>query len=317
MHRGDRILVVGSSNADVILNVPRNPYSGESLLVNNRVNGLGGKGSNRAVALSRLGADVRLSCKIGRDELGESILSAYEKENISTDLIFYDEQSGTGTAYVIIDENGSNTILSYMGANDTFNRQDLDKLISLLPQFSYLSLELEISLTAVEEILHAARTQDIHAIVDAGPVRELSLELFRDVFILSPNENEAAQLTGIEILHIEDARQACVKLYESGCKHVILKMGSQGAMLYDGSEFSHFPAYRNAGHPVDTTAAGDCFMAALTFGLSRKMEMNQAIRYANVAAAISVTRMGAITSLPSREEVDTMFVQALQEGYAE
>lgn len=315
MPTGDRILVVGSSNADIILNVPRNPHVGESLVVNHRVNGLGGKGTNRAVALSRLGANVQFCCKVGRDALGESILSAYEKENLSTELIFFDDRAGTGTAYVLVDESGNNTILSYLGANDTYSRQDMDQLIAVLPQFDYLSLELEISIGSVEELLHAASVRDVRVIVDAGPVRDIALQAFRGVFILSPNENEAAQLTGVEIVGERDARQACVKLYESGCKNVVLKRGAKGALLYDGDRFYDYPAYRNAGQPVDTTAAGDCFMAAMTFGLTRRMSLEEAIQYANVAAAISITRPGAIPSLPSRSEVDVMFAKSREEGY--
>ncbi|XID90975.1 ribokinase [Paenibacillaceae bacterium WGS1546] len=313
MHSSQRILVVGSANADVILHVPRNPVSGESLLVRDRLNGLGGKGSNRAVALSRLGADMQFSCKIGRDAPGDILLSAYERENIAPDLIFYDEQAGTGTAYVLVEENGNNTILSYMGANETYTRNDLNKLLSAMPRFGYLSLELEISLPVVEELLSEARARGVHAIVDAGPARSVPLGLFRGALVLSPNEVEAAELTGIAITSESEARQACVKLYESGCRNVILKLGAQGAMLYDGGEFIRFPAYRGAGEAVDTTAAGDCFMAALTFGLSRGMDMHGSIRYANVAAAISVTRPGAIDALPFREEVDRLYARSLEE----
>lgn len=315
MPADNRVLVIGSSNADIVLNVPRNPFKGESLLVDKRTSGLGGKGSNRAVALSRLGASVQLCCKIGRDAYGESILQAYEHENLSAELILFDDEIGTGTAYVLLDEDGNNTILSYLGANDTFNRQDIDKVASVMPQFNYLSMELEFSLAAVEEFLFHARGLDICSIVDAGPVRDISLEIFKDVYILSPNENEAAQLTGIEIRSLADAKQACRKLYESGCRNVVLKMGGNGALLYDGHEFTPMPAYRNAGPLADTTAAGDCFMAALTYALTGKMNLKQAIQYANVAAALSVTRRGAIPSLPAQEEVAHMYAKAQREGY--
>jgi ribokinase len=255
---------------------------------------------------------MEFSCKLGRDVQSDVLLSAYGHEKISSDLIFFDEQTGTGTAYVLVDGNGNNTILSYMGANDTFNRRDLDKLVTEMPRFGFLSLELEISLSAVEELLQASRKHGVHAIVDAGPARELPLDLFRDVLVLSPNEVEAAQLTGISITGMRDARLACIKLYESGCRNVVLKLGAQGALLYDGGDFVHFEACR-AGEAVDTTAAGDCFMAALTFALSRGTDMHNSIRYANAAAAISVTRRGAIDALPFGEEVELLYSRSLKE----
>ncbi|MBW4079841.1 ribokinase [Paenibacillus sp. S150] len=314
MERAKRILVVGSSNTDIMMHVPRNPRSGESLIIRDQFTGIGGKGSNRAIALSRLGADVQFCCKLGMDAGGRAIALAYEREQLSTELILYDEQLGTGTAYVLIDDNGSNTILSYMGANDSFNRSDIARLTALLPRFQYLSLELECSLSLIEELMHQAGQLELCAIVDAGPARDIALSTFRNAYILSPNETEAAQLTGIEIIKEADAREACRKLYESGCGNVLLKRGSRGALLYDGAEFLQFPAYP-AGQVLDTTAAGDCFMAALTYALTLHSNLPRAVQYANIAAGISVTRRGAIASLPWRDEVSAACARAEQEGY--
>ncbi|KHL92321.1 hypothetical protein QW71_29860 [Paenibacillus sp. IHB B 3415] len=314
MERAERVLVVGSSNTDIIMHIPRNPRSGESLIIRDQFTGIGGKGSNRAVALSRLGADVQFCCKLGRDAGGRAIAQAYEREQLSTELILYDEQLGTGTAYVLIEENGSNTILSYMGANDSFNRSDISRLTALLPGFQYLSLELECSLALIEELLHKAGQLEVCTIVDAGPVRDIPLSTFRSAYILSPNETEAAGLTGIEILKEDDARQACRKLHESGCRNVLLKRGARGALLYDGTEFTGFPACP-AGRVLDTTAAGDCFMAALTYALTLHFTLPRAVQYANIAAGISVTRQGALSSLPWRDEVSAACARAEQEGY--
>jgi len=315
METGKRILVVGSSNTDIMLQVPRNPRSGESLVIHDQSAGIGGKGSNRAIALSRLGADVQFCCKLGRDAGAKAIIEAYEAENLSTDYVLYDEHAGTGTAYVLIEDNGSNTILSYLGANDAFNEQDIAMLTAILPGFHYLSIELECSLSLVEELMHQAGRQGVRAIVDAGPARDIPLETFRNAYILSPNESEAAQLAHIEIVTEEDARQACRKLYESGCGNVLLKRGEKGALLYDGTDFTSYPAYSSAGRVIDTTAAGDCFMAALTYALTLHSNLHRAVQYANIAAAISVTRSGAIRSLPHRDEVNALFARAQQEGY--
>lgn len=314
----ERVLVVGSSNTDVILRIPRYPLQGESLVVKKREQALGGKGSNRAVALTRLGADLDFCCKLGKDASGEFILNAYEKEGVSRDMVLLGDTEGTGTAYIMLEDSGSNTILSYLGANGDYTREDIDKILSKLPQYGYLCMDLEFSLDAIRAILKASKEGGPKAIIDAGPVRkELPLDAFSGAYVLSPNETEAAGMTGIQITDRASAEKACLALYESGCENVILKWGKQGALLYDGSSFTHYPAYNGSGEVVDTTAAGDCFMAGLTCRLSEGCPLGKAILYANIAASIAVTRLGAIPSLPNREEVEFMVEKAKRAGYCD
>lgn len=316
MSARDQVLVAGSANIDVMLQVPRNPHQGESLVVAGQRTGLGGKGSNRAIALQRLGLDVQFCCKLGQDSSGDVVFNALQAEGIGTRLVKRDALSATGAAYIMIEPDGTNTILSYLGANNAFTKADINDIVSQLPSFSYLSLELECSLSLIEQLLYHGRKQEKIIIVDAGPVREMELREFRDVDVFSPNETEAAQWTGFAVDTEEAAREACFFLHDAtGSKRVLLKRGEHGAMLYDGQTIQNFPAYRQAGQVVDTTAAGDCFMGALTLGLTRKLPLQQAIYYANVAAAITVTRSGAAASLPTRAEVDEMFVQAQEGGY--
>lgn len=311
-----QVLVAGSANIDIMLQVPRTPHQGESLVVAGQRTGLGGKGSNRAIALGRLGLDVQFCCKLGQDSSGDLVLSALQSEGIGTRLVKRDEHVGTGTAYIMVEPSGKNTILSYLGANNAFTKADINGILDQLSSFSFLSLELECSLSLIEQLLYHGRKQDKVIIVDAGPVREIELGEFRDVDIFSPNETEAAQWTGFAVDTEEAAGEACCYLYEAtGSKRVLLKRGEHGAMLYDGQDLRNFPAYREAGQVVDTTAAGDCFMGALTLGMARKMPLDQAIYYANVAAAIAVTRSGAATSLPTGAEADAMFAKAQEEGY--
>ena len=141
------------------------------------------------------------------------------------------------------------------------------------------------------------------------------MEAFRGAYVLSPYETEASGMTGIKITDRDSAEKACAALYQSGCENVILKWGKQGALLYDGTDFSHFPAYSGSGKVVDTTAAGDCFMAGLTCRLSEGYSLKESIQFANIAASIAVTRLGAIPSLPNRKEVELMAEKAGQEGY--
>ncbi|WP_374019681.1 ribokinase [Paenibacillus thiaminolyticus] len=314
----DQVLVAGSANIDVMLQVPRNPHQGESLVVAGQRTGLGGKGSNRAIALHRMGLDVQFCCKLGHDSAGDLVLDTLETEQIGTRLVKRDEQIGTGTAYIMIAPDGKNTILSYMGANNSFTDADIADIIANLSTFSYLSLELECSLSLIEQLLHHGRKQQKVMIVDAGPIREMDMDWFRDVDVFSPNETEASQWTGFQVDTEEAAREACRKLYTvTGSKNVLLKRGEHGAMLYDGREVRNFPAYRHAGKVVDTTAAGDCFMAALTLAMTRQLPLEKAVYYANVAAAIAVTRPGAAASLPTGAEADRMFAKAQEGGYVQ
>lgn len=299
---------------DVVLKVPRWPVPGESLLVEGLSRNLGGKGSNRAVALKRQGADVRFCCKLGRDSAGKFIAEQYRKEGLDTSLVRYDETAETGSAYIVLDPKGSNFILSHLGANRFFGEGDCAALEREMPGAECLSMDLEFNLDAVARILALAHAHGVRTIIDAGPTRDVTLDLFRDAFILSPNETEAEQLTGIPVRDPASARKACEKLYGSGCRHVILKWGARGALLYNRDECTEFSAYQ-AGPVVDTTAAGDCFMAALACAVSQGKSLHSAIRYANVCAALSVTRRGAVPSLPRREAIESTVLKAGKEGF--
>ena len=192
-------------------------------------------------------------------------------------MVLLGDTEGTGTAYIMLEDSGSNTILSYLGANGDYNQEDIDKILSKLPQYGYLCMDLEFSLDAIRKILKASRKAALRPLSTRGPVRkELPLEAFSGAYVLSPNETEAAGMTGIKITDRASAEKACLALYESGCENVILKWGKQGALLYDGSLLTHYPAYGGSGQVVDTTAAGDCFMAGLTCRLSEGCPLDEA-----------------------------------------
>lgn len=311
--KNKNILVLGSANRDVILSVERNPMEGETILSDKRVYSIGGKGSNRSIALSRMGASAYLCCKLGDDKDGQVILSAYKDENVNTDYVFVDRDgTGTGTAYILLDKNGKNSIVNYMGTNNTFTEDDIGVLVDGMKRglFAYLSIELEISLDTIRRVIAEAKVCGLPTIVDAGPVRELELSMFEGVYIFSPNQKEAEQFSGISISSLADAKTVCMELYKrTGAQLVLIKLGGDGAMLYDGNTHTHFPACEAAGKVVDTTAAGDCFMGALTHGLVEGKALEEAISYANVAAAIAVSRPGALASMPYGHEVDALYKQ--------
>lgn len=299
-----RILVAGSANTDVVLKLPKAIENGESLIADSQLLIPGGKGANRAAALARLGANPLFACCLGNELFAEKLLEVYRSEKLDTSLIFR-KDSATGTAYILIDNKGSNRIVVYPGANALFGEAEIKAAAAVLPYTSVLSAELEIPPESVERLMYEAKKEDVPVILDAAPIREnLTPELFCGAYVLSPNESEARALTGIDIQSEYDAKEALRLLYSFGVKYALIKLGEKGSMCYDGSRFFTCKAV-NIGLPVaDTTAAGDCYMAALAKSLSDGKNIEEAMRFASAAAGISVTRHGALPSLPTLAEVE-------------
>ncbi len=302
-----RIWIAGSANMDVVISLDRVPAEGESVIVNSRAFVPGGKGANRAVALARLGGDTVFSCCLGTDAYGQTLADLYESENMDMSAITRLDGQGTGTAYILLESDGANRIAVYPGANDLYGTDNIDFFARNITDSELLCAELEIPLTAVERLISLAVKNDVPAIIDAGPVKKgVNLNMFKGAYILSPNETEAYMLTGIKVENEDSAREACRAMYDCGVKYALLKWGSHGSMCYDGSEFYLCPTFNRAGKVVDTTAAGDSYMAGLCKALSDGRSIKDAMRYATVVAGIAVTRFGAIPSLPHEEEVNKM-----------
>ncbi len=300
-----RIAVAGSSNMDVVLRVARAPEQGETIIIKSQEFIPGGKGANRAVALARLGAEPIFSCCLGADSFAEGLLNVYKAEKMDLSLMRKIENEATGTAYIFVEESGKNRISVYSGANAKYGEEDIKSLVRRFGEISMVNVELEIPPEAVERLVAEAVRADIPCIIDAGPVREFDKSIFKGAYVLSPNESEAKSLTGIDITDISSAREACKALFDIGIKYALIKLGSKGAICYDGTEFILSEQFDGAGKVLDTTAAGDCFMAALCFALEGGKNMSDAMHFANVAAGIAVTRKGAIPSLPTIEEVES------------
>ncbi len=298
-----RIAVAGSSNMDVVLGVKNAPEQGETILVNSQHFIPGGKGANRAVALARLGANPLFSCCLGGDAFGEELLKAYGNENMELSLIRKIGNEATGTAYIFVEQTGKNRISVYSGANASYGEKDISALVNRFNEISMVNAELEIPPEAVERLVKECVKADVPCVIDAGPIRDFHAEIFKGAYVLSPNESEAKALTGIEITDMNSAKECCRALYDIGVKYALIKLGSKGALCYDGSEYIISPQFDGAGKVVDTTAAGDCFMGALCFALNEGDTMAKAMHFANVAAGIAVTRKGAIPSLPHISEV--------------
>ena len=301
-----KIVVVGSFNMDLVVRLPVIPRPGETLLGGVFATFPGGKGSNQAVAAARLGGEVTMIGRVGADPFGDQMLSMAHSEGIDTRFVGIDSQAATGVALIQVDAQGQNSISVASGANFTLTAAEVVTAWEQLEQVDLLVMPLE---TPMETILMAAglaRKSGARVVLNPAPAQHLSPELLQYVDVLIPNEYEAAFMTGIEIHTQQDARLAAAHLLQSGPGSVIVTMGSQGALIAEPGQpeiaYSHAKAY--SVKVVDTTAAGDAFVGALAVALGEGHSLLEAARFASAAAALSVTRIGAQPSLPTRAEVD-------------
>lgn len=301
MKRQPRVLVVGSINMDLILRTGRVPSRGETILGKDYQLVPGGKGANQAVAASRLGGQVTFVGRIGNDANGERLMAQFEREGICTDYIKVDETSNTGLAAIMLEDSGDNRIIVYSGANMNISMEDVES--ALEQDYDVVLLQLEIPDDIVMGTFKLAKEKGISVVLDTAPARPLPLENFKGIDIISPNETEATALTGIEINSFQSAVQAA-KVLQAMCdpKHVVIKMGSKGAMVFDCCSFRHVPSFDV--EAVDTTAAGDAFTAAMATEYIKGGEIERAVEFANAVGALTVTKLGAQPSIPTRKEVD-------------
>lgn len=298
-----RILVISSANIDFVQRMRRMPYSGETVIENELKYSYipGGKGANSAIAFSRFGADTVFACKLGRDANAKRLRSIYEREGIDTRYILEDEDTPTGLASILVEDNGKNRIIVYPGANMTMTADDIEESFTCYPDAVYM--QLEIPDEAVIEAARRANEADIPLFIDAGPARlDFPLDKLGRIEIFSPNESECRIFTGITPNSEENCLRAAIRLSSLvDAKYIVIKLGDKGAFIYDGREYYMIPSEKV--EAVDTTAAGDIFTAVMTYVYLQNHNIVSAVKYATCAAAISVTREGASTSIPTREEV--------------
>ncbi len=301
--KNHRILVVSSANIDFVQRMRRIPYAGETVVENDIGYSYvpGGKGANSAVTFARLGADCVFTCKLGRDSNAKRLTSIYQREGIDTRYILEDPETPTGLASILVEENGKNRIIVYPGANMTMSAADIEESFTCYPDALYM--QLEIPDEAVLEAAHRAHEADIPVFVDAGPARlDFPLKELGRIEIFSPNESETRIFTGIAPTNDETCLRAAIRLSTLvDAKYIVIKLGDRGAFIYDGKEYYTVPAEKV--EAVDTTAAGDVFTAAMVYVYLQNGNILSAVKYATCAAAISVTRAGASSSIPTRAEV--------------
>jgi ribokinase len=302
-----RILVVGSANMDIVFSMPRIPNKGESIVAENYTYVPGGKGANAVTAVARLGADAVFCARLGNDDIGVKLAEAYRRENIVTRFISTDKNAQTGLAAILLENDGSNRIIVYPNANLNLEPGDVENAFLSYPDAVLTQFE-----TNPESVIAASRfaeKQNIPVFIDAGPVRkDFPYELLRNVEIISPNEVETAQITGINPTNAEMCLQACMRLQNmTKAKYIVLKLSDRGCCSYDGKDFEYMTSHFV--EAVDTTAAGDAFTAALTVEYMRTKNIVAACKYANLAGAVTVTKFGAMSSLPTRKDIEN-FISA-------
>lgn len=298
-----RILVISSANVDFVQNMARIPYSGETVTEPNAGYEYipGGKGANSAISFARFGADCVFCCKLGTDQNARRLKAMYREEGIDTRYIVDDPDHPTGLASVLVEGNGKNRIIVYPGANSALSKDDVEEAFGCMPDAVYL--QFEIPDEAVIEASRLCTENNIPLFIDAGPARiDYPLDRIGPVEIFSPNESEIRTLTGITPASEEGCLRAAIKLRSFvNAKYIVIKLGERGAFVYDGYQYYIIPAEKV--EAVDTTAAGDVFTAVMTYVYLKNGNIVSAVRYATCAAAISVTRKGASSSVPTRDEV--------------
>ena len=297
-----KILVLGSSNADLIFRVPRFNQPGETIAAENLITAFGGKGANQAIAAKRLGGNVSLITKLGDDSYGRSYVKYFVKNGLPRKFLLLDEKLPTGVAVIELNPGGENRIVVSRGSNKSLSPKDLRKFIQVWPSINVFVAQLEIPLPTVRMALQAAKTHGALTLLNPSPSIPLPPEFLSLVDFLVPNELEAQALTGIKMKTNRDLPRVAKRLLNRGVKNVVITLGSKGFFFKnaDGKIWRKaFPI-----KAVDTTAAGDAFMGALAVGLSEGQTIPYALSFASAAGALAATKLGAQPSLPVRSELD-------------
>lgn len=301
-----KICVVGSSMIDLISKVPRLPKMGETLVGRSFHLGYGGKGANQAVMAAKLGAQVTMVNKVGRDVFGEGTLKNYQEQGIDTTHVMFDERF-SGVAPIFVDDNAQNFIVIVPGANSGLSPADVQSARQVILDSDILICQLEIPMETTLEAFRVAKSGNVRTILNPAPAAPIPDELLQLADIFAPNETETELLTDLPVDTLVEAEVAARKLLSRGTRTVILTLGERGALLVDEEMVENIPAVKV--DAVDPTGAGDAFVGSLAVYLGEGLPLRDAIRRANAVAALSVTRIGTQVSFPKRVEADDFLKQ--------
>lgn len=302
-----RVTIVGSYNVGLFLKGARFPEIGETLVADKFFEGPGGKGSNQAVAAAKFGAEATFVGCIGDDKYGKDALAMYEQLGISTEAIRIDPTIHTGISVIFIDKDGRNMIEIVLGANGRLSNDDIDKSQELIKASAVVGFQLEGSIKLVDYGIRKIHSMGVKTLLDPAPAAKLDDSLYPFIDYIKPNETEATILTGIEVVDAVTAEKAGKWFLDRGVATAIITMGEKGALMMSNSNKQFFPALDV--DAADTTGAGDIFSGALMAALADGKETVEAIEFANHAAALSVTRLGVVESIPELEEVHNFLAE--------
>jgi ribokinase len=296
------ILVIGSLNADLVVRAPRFPAPGETIQGEDLVIFPGGKGANQAVAAARLGAKVAMVGRVGKDSFGTTLIDNLKNNKVDVRHILRDDSTPTGTAVIVLDSHGQNTIVVSPGANGKVNSTDIEP--EAFMDSPILLAQFEIPLETVIYSANLAREKKLRILLNPAPARTLPDELLMTVDYIVPNETELGLLTGKPVNNLGSIEEACRSLVARGAQNIIVTLGANGALIVNKNRAKHIPAYEVK--VVDTTAAGDAFVGGLAVGLLNGKSLEDAVQYACACGALAVTKFGAQPSLPTTEDIEKL-----------
>jgi ribokinase len=296
------ILVIGSFMMDLVVRTPRVPENGETIIGVDFHRFPGGKGANQAVAASRLGGKVTMAGKLGDDDFGDAFLAVLKNESINTDFVLRDKEAPTGIGSVTLDQLGHNRIVVVPGANMRYTLEELRKIEPIMAQSDMVMLQLEMDLEVIRGAVDMAFQRGVPVLLNPAPAQELPDAVLAKISYLTPNETEAEILSGVKVVDLQTAKQAAKILLAKGTNNVVITLAEDGALVAGEDGIEHVQGF--AVQAVDTVAAGDAFNGALVLALARGKLLPEAARFANAVGALTVTRPGAIPSLPASSEVE-------------
>lgn len=298
----ERIVVIGSCNTDMVISLERLPLPGETLIGGEFFMNPGGKGANQAVAAARLGGHVSFVAKVGLDSLGKKALEQYKVEGIDISHISTSESQPSGVALIMVDAHGENSIAVASGANASLGVKDIDHAKETIAQSAIVLMQLETSLATIEYAARIAKDMGKKVILNPAPAQVLPDSLLKNLYMIIANETEAEYIAGIQITDMDSVARAADIISAKGVDCIIITLGSRGAFVKEKGRYHQIPAHKVKA--VDATAAGDTFCGAICVALAEGKSLTEAVEFANRCASITVTRMGAQSSLPYRREIE-------------
>jgi len=304
----NRVCVFGSFNVDIVAKVDRFPKNGETLVAKETTFGPGGKGANQALAAHSAGSRVHFATKVGKDQFNQFARNHFDSCGVESLSLYETDQASTGSAVIYVNDDGENFIAICPGANHLVSSDEVAELIPYLAESKVLLLQLENNFDAIDGVMKIAKGLNIQVVLNPAPYSPDVDSLIANADIITPNETEATQISGVEITDIESAKRAAAIIHQKGAKSIIITMGQHGAVLFNGEQYSHIPAYNAVA--VDTTGAGDAFNGALAASLAKGKNITQSTLYATAFASLAVEREGA-ANMPNNALVEARMLQQL------